>query len=64
MLRLMPSMSVVLIFLTNDGTPGSNYASQDSAGAQSLESVIQEVTGITPQYYIHADYTVLTGCRE
>jgi len=46
--------------LINSGSnPGSNYKSEDSDGAQNLMSVIQEVTGITPQYYVHADYTVL-----
>ncbi|HUC96643.1 MAG TPA: LCP family protein [Candidatus Saccharimonadales bacterium] len=43
----------------SSGNPGSNYAKQDATGAQQLMNMIQTVTGITPQYYVHADYTVL-----
>jgi anionic cell wall polymer biosynthesis LytR-Cps2A-Psr (LCP) family protein len=43
----------------SSGNPGPSYAKQDAAGAQQLMGMIQTVTGITPQYYVHADYTVL-----
>jgi anionic cell wall polymer biosynthesis LytR-Cps2A-Psr (LCP) family protein len=43
----------------SSGTPGSNYSTQDTAGAQQLMTTIGQVTGITPQYFVHADYTVL-----
>ncbi len=43
----------------SNGSPGPNYAKQDAEGAQQLMGMIQTVTGITPQYYVHADYTVL-----
>lgn len=43
----------------SNGVPGPNYSTQDAAGASQLMSTIQQVTGITPQYYVHADYTVL-----
>lgn len=45
--------------LNSSSTPGANYAKSDAAGAAQLMSTIQSVTGITPQYYVHADYTVL-----
>lgn len=37
----------------------SDYKSKDKAGAHALESTIHDVTGITPQYYVHVNYTVL-----
>ncbi len=40
-------------------TPGPNYAQQDAAGAKQLMATVASVTGITPQYYVHADYSVL-----
>jgi LCP family protein required for cell wall assembly len=45
--------------LNSSSTTGANYPTQDLDGAEHLMSVVQEVTGITPQYYIHADYSVL-----
>lgn len=38
---------------------GSNYAAADQTGAEALMAKVAEVTGITPQYYAHADYSVL-----
>lgn len=43
----------------SNGTPGPNYSTQDAAGAAQLMRTVAQVTGITPQYYVHADYTVL-----
>ena len=37
----------------------NDYAQKDAAGAHALESTIKDVTGITPQYYAHVNYTVL-----
>lgn len=37
----------------------SDYAQKDAKGAHALESTIKDVTGITPQYYVHVNYTVL-----
>jgi len=37
----------------------SDYAEKDQAGAQALESSIATITGITPQYYVHVNYSVL-----
>lgn len=47
------------LYNNGTGTPGPNYSTQDANGAQALMSSIQTATGITPQYYIHADYSVL-----
>ncbi len=43
----------------SSSTPGPNYAQQDADGAKQLMATITSVTGITPQYYVHADYSVL-----
>lgn len=37
----------------------SGYEKQDKAGAQALKSTIQTVTGLSVQYYVHANYSVL-----
>lgn len=37
----------------------SDYTKKDAEGAHALESTIKDVTGITPQYYVHVNYTVL-----
>ena len=37
----------------------STYAQQDAAGAKDLMGVLGDVTGLTPQYWVHVDYTVL-----
>lgn len=37
----------------------SDYPQKDAAGAHALESTIKEVTGVTPQYYVHVNYQVL-----
>jgi LCP family protein required for cell wall assembly len=37
----------------------SGYAKQDKQGAQALQSTIQHVTGLSMQYYVHANYSVL-----
>ncbi len=37
----------------------TDYTRRDQAGANALEASIQKVTGITPQYYVHVNYTVL-----
>ncbi len=37
----------------------STYAAQDAAGAEDLMSVLGDVTGLTPQYWVHVDYTVV-----
>lgn len=37
----------------------ATYDAQDAAGAQSLMSVVQTVTGLTSQYWAHVDYSVL-----
>lgn len=37
----------------------SDYAAKDKKGAQALESTVKDVTGLTPQYYAHVNYTVL-----
>jgi len=43
----------------NSAQNSSGYARQDKAGAQALESTIQQVTGLSMQYYVHANYSVL-----
>lgn len=45
--------------INSSAKTGSKYKSQDADGAKNLMSVVEEVTGITPQYYVHVDYTVL-----
>lgn len=46
--------------LINSGSnPGSDYKQTDQAGAEALMQTVATVTGITPQYYVHANYTVL-----
>lgn len=37
----------------------SGYKAEDAAGAKSLEATIKDVTGITSQYYVHVNYSVL-----
>lgn len=36
-----------------------DYSAKDKKGAAALMSTISDVTGVTPQYYVHANYTVL-----
>ena len=45
----------------DDGKAGDEpgYEKKDRQGAAMLSSVIQTVTGITPQYYAHVNYSVL-----
>jgi anionic cell wall polymer biosynthesis LytR-Cps2A-Psr (LCP) family protein len=47
------------LYNNGTGTPGANYSTQDAKGAQALMTSVQTATGITPQYYVHADYSVL-----
>lgn len=44
---------------SSTSTTSSGYAGKDKNGAQALMDKVATVTGITPQYYIHADYSVL-----
>lgn len=37
----------------------NGYSDQDKKGAQALQSTIQHVTGLSMQYYVHANYSVL-----
>ncbi len=43
---------------TTGRTP-PGYAAADPKGAAALMSTVAEVTGLTPQYWIHVDYSVL-----
>lgn len=45
--------------LINETEPGSDYKQQDAKGANALKKKLAEVTGITPQYYAHVNYSVL-----
>lgn len=45
--------------LVDSSSTTSNYASKDKAGATALMDTITTVTGITPQYYVHVNYSVL-----
>ena len=45
--------------LVNQTKPGANYKAQDKRGADALKKKITEVTGITPQYFAHVNYSVL-----
>ncbi len=45
--------------INSDATGGSNYKQADKDGAEALMETVATVTGITTQYYVHANYTVL-----
>lgn len=45
--------------LVNQVEAGDGYKKQDKAGAEALKKKIAEVTGISPQYYAHVNYSVL-----
>lgn len=45
--------------INSTATPGSDYKKVDQTGAEALMQTVATVTGITPQYYVHANYTVL-----
>jgi LCP family protein required for cell wall assembly len=42
-----------------DSANPPNYAEADAKGAAALSATIGEVTGFTPQYYVHIDYSVV-----
>jgi LCP family protein required for cell wall assembly len=45
--------------LINSTSAGNDYKQDDQAGAKALMDTVATVTGITPQYYAHVNYTVL-----
>lgn len=45
--------------LEDDLSAGAHYTTQDQHGAAALMKAVSTVTGVTPQYYVHANYAVL-----
>ena len=45
--------------LASDDQSPSDYTKKDRTGASVLMKTVQDVTGITPQYYAHVNYNVL-----
>ncbi len=45
--------------LINSTAAGSDYRNADKTGGEALMHTVATVTGITPQYYVHVNYTVL-----
>lgn len=48
-----------LIDSDNTAQNESDYAKKDTAGAKALEQTVQQVTGLSIQYFAHVNYTVL-----
>lgn len=45
--------------MSSGDATGNDYKQVDKDGANALMQTVATVTGITPQYYVHANYTVL-----